>query len=100
MQLITESPQHLLVKYVFDNSLTWRKIHPNDILVGVNYQLFTIAHKNGYGMDKFEPDGPILKFATALGSCQVELGKGLVPITLVRQQLFNYLVQYQGEDGS
>ena len=75
VQLITESPQHLLVKYVFDNSLTWRKIHPNDILVGVNYQLFTIAHNNSYGMDKFEPDGPILKFATALGSCQAESGK-------------------------
>ena len=133
VQLIAEAPKHLLVKYVFNNSPAWRKIHPNDILVGVDYQLFTIAHKNGYGMGKFGPDGPILEFATALESCQAESGKGLLPITLVRQeqtevvvldigqenggyahsfpfncqktervrqQLCDYLVEHQGEDGS
>ena len=85
VQLIAEAPKHLLVKYVFENSPAWGKIQPNDTLIGAGHHLFTTTHKNGYGMDKFGPDGPILEFAIALENCQSESGKGLLSITLVRQ---------------
>ena len=85
VQLIAEAPKHLLVKYVFENSPAWGKIQPNDTLIGAGHHLFTTTHKNGYGMDKFGPDGPILEFATALEWGQFEAEKGLLSIILVRQ---------------
>lgn len=133
VQLMADAPRHLLVKYVFADSPAGGKIHPGDTLIGVNRQSFQTEHKNGYGMDKFGADGPILEFSIALESCQAKSEQGLLPITLVRQgktkevvldvgqeygayaqsfpfdcpkterirhQLYQYLVDHQGEDGS
>jgi hypothetical protein len=51
----------------------------------VDHRPFQEAHKNGYGMDTFGADGPILEFARALEDCQRREGKGRLPLVVVRE---------------
>lgn len=126
--LLKEAPKHLKVMHVFNNSPAHGKVKENDIIIGANKKRFATAHKNGYGMDKFGPDGPILEFAQALESGKNELilklmrkGKAKeVSLKLgdhykvfsdtfpfeckkaekVRKELCQYLMELQKEDGA
>jgi len=85
VMLLKESPRHLLVKHVFKDSPANGKIFPDDLIIGANNILFDKAHKNGYGMDKFGPEGPILDFANAIESCQTKQCKGRLAIKVIRK---------------
>ncbi len=74
-QLVADRPKALLIKYVFADSPAHRKIRVGDLVIGVGGKLFAEAHKNGYGMDKFGADGPILEFAKALERSLGRTGK-------------------------
>ncbi|MCA8963188.1 MAG: hypothetical protein KDC38_21850, partial [Planctomycetes bacterium] len=45
---------------------------------------FRTEHRNGYGMEVFGPEGPILEFARALEHAQSKQGKGRLPLLLDR----------------
>ncbi|MBI4880589.1 MAG: hypothetical protein HY812_13165 [Planctomycetes bacterium] len=85
VKLLEDAPRHLLVKHVFEGSPAAHKVRPGDLIVGAGGQRFATDHKNGYGMDCFGPDGPILEFAEALEASQSEAGKGRLPLTLLRE---------------
>ena len=83
-QLVADEPRWLLVKHVFEGSPAARKVRVGDYITGVGGRPFQTEHKNGYGMDKFGPDGPVLEFATALEACQSEKRGGKLALTLRR----------------
>ncbi len=70
VELLPDRPRHLLVRYVFPGSPAAARLRVGDILTGAGGAPFRTAHRNGYGMDKFGPDGPVLEFATALEAAQ------------------------------
>ena len=86
VELRKEAPKHLLVRYVFAKTPAHRLVRPGDFIVGVNDVDFDTAHKNGYGMDVFGPDGPIRDFADALEACQAKKSKtkGKLKLNLLR----------------
>jgi len=133
VQLLEDAPRHLLVKHVFEGTPAFGKIRVDDLIVGAGGRRFVTDHRNGYGMDKFGPDGPIRDFAEALEACQDKKNKGRLTITLLRKgkvdlvelevgrkygtfaatfpencqktelildELYEYLLKHQGEDGS
>jgi hypothetical protein len=73
-ELMEEHPQALMVRYVFPDSPANGKVRAGDLIVGVNGQHFDTPHRNGYGMDKFGPHGPIAEFAQALQLSQPKTG--------------------------
>lgn len=84
VELMADEPTHLLVKHVLEGSPAERKVQVGDVLVGAGGAAFETPHKNGYGMDRFGPEGPILDFAQALEACQSKEGKGRLELSLVR----------------
>ncbi len=84
VQLVADAPKELLVKHVFEGSPADRKVRVGDLIVGAGGARFETEHRNGYGMDKFGPDGPILELADALEKSQGEAGKGKLVLTLRR----------------
>ena len=84
VQLVEEAPKHLLVKHVFADGPAARKVRVGDFIVGAGAEPFATAHRNGYGMDVFGPEGPILDFAKALEASQGAEGKGRLELTLLR----------------
>ena len=84
VELMAEEPTHLLVRHVLKGSPAERKVEVGDVLVGVAGAAFETPHKNGYGMDRFGPEGPILDFAVALDACQSKEGKGRLELSLLR----------------
>jgi hypothetical protein len=88
VQLLEDQPTHLLVKHVFENSPAERKVRIGDLIIGAGGRRFKTAHNNGYGMDKFGPDGPILDFARALERSQRKEAKGRLALTLRRDDRF------------
>jgi hypothetical protein len=85
VQLLEEAPKQLLVKHVFDGTPAARKVRVGDRIVGAGGERFATEHQNGYGMDKFGPQGPILEFAKELEACQGKEGKGKLELTLLRE---------------
>ena len=83
-QLIPDAPMHLLVKHAFEGSPAETKVRRGDVIVGAGGKRFSTAHKNGYGEDKFGPDGPILEFANALERAQSKRGGGELKLELRR----------------
>ena len=65
-ELVADDPKVLVIRHVLDKTPARGKIKVGDRVVGVNGKAFKNAHKNGYGMDVFGADGPILELATAL----------------------------------
>jgi hypothetical protein len=65
-ELVADDPKVLVIRHVLDKTPASGKIKVGDRVVGVNGKAFKNAHKNGYGMDVFGADGPILELATAL----------------------------------
>jgi Family of unknown function (DUF6288) len=84
VQLVEDAPKQLLVKYVFEDTPAARKVRPGDLIVGAGGERFVQEHQNGYGMDKFGPQGPLLEFAEALEASQGKAGKGNLALTLLR----------------
>jgi len=76
VELMEEHPQALMVRYVFPDSPADGKVQAGDLITGVDGKSFKVPHKNGYGMDKFGPYGPIADFAQALDACQRGTGPG------------------------
>ena len=82
VQLMPEEPKHLLVKHVLEGSPAARAIRPGDVLVGTGGRAFASDHRNGYGMEVFGPDGPILEFARAIEACQGPRGSGCLRVSV------------------
>ena len=85
VQLLENAPRHLLVKHVFEDTPAARAVKVGDLIIGAAGKAFTTDHRNGYGMDTFGPEGPILDFALALEECQEEAHKGRLALTLQRK---------------
>jgi hypothetical protein len=84
VQLLEDQPRHLLVKHVFPDSPASRRVQVGDHIVGAGGTDFETDHQNGYGMDKFGPQGPIFDFAQALEACQEKSKKGRLELSLLR----------------
>lgn len=83
-ELVADDPKALVVRYVFPKTPASGKIRINDRIVGVNGRAFQDAHKNGYGMDVFGADGPILELATALENALNQEAGGRLPLLVKR----------------
>jgi len=70
VKLMEEEPTHLLVMYVLPDTPADGKLRIGDVILGAGGEEFVTPHQNGYGMDKFGPQGPLLDFAIALEACQ------------------------------
>ena len=84
-ELIAKEPKFLLVRHVFDGSLAAGKVKVGDLVVGANGRAFKTPHRNGYGMEVFGPDGPLLDFAMALEESQGKEHNGRLDLTLRRK---------------
>ena len=84
VQLVADAPRHLLVKHVFEGTPAHRKVQVGDVITGAGGAPFETEHRNGYGMDVFGPDGPILETARALEACVGEEGEGRLALSLLR----------------
>lgn len=85
VELVADAPTHLVVRYVFKDSCAEGRVEVGDHIVGVGEKRFTTAHRNGYGMDVFGPQGPLLDFANALEACQSKSGAGRLELMLERE---------------
>jgi len=83
-QLVADKPKWLWVRHVFPGTPAHRKVRVGDYITGVDGRAFRTEHQNGYGMDKFGPDGPVLEFATALEACQSKERGGELELSLLR----------------
>lgn len=83
-QLVEEQPKALLVRYVFPETPASGKISAEDLIVGVNGELFTEPHRNGYGEEVFGGYGPISELAEALDACQGSDGDGTLSLLVKR----------------
>tara|TARA_R110002096_G_scaffold73769_5_gene174810 strand:+ start:752 stop:2260 length:1509 start_codon:yes stop_codon:yes gene_type:complete len=84
VELVADAPKHLVVRHVFGDSPAAKQVRVGDVIVGAGGAPFATDHKNGYGMDVFGPDGPILEFAVALEACRTKSGKGRLSLQLLR----------------
>ena len=84
-QLVEDAPEHLLVKHVFEDTPAARQVRPGDLIVGAGGKPFETEHRNGYGMEIFGPEGPILEFAQALEAALGAEGQGRLALTLLRE---------------
>lgn len=84
VELTEEAPRHLLVRHVFEGTPAASKVRVGDYIVGAGGKRFKTDHINGYGMDCFGADGPILDFANALEKSQTKKGKGKLKLRLER----------------
>ena len=85
--LTEESPCFLLVKHVFKGSPAHGRVKSGDFITGAGGERFVIAHRNGYGMDKFGAHGPIGEFAAALEDAQTRKGRGQLRLEIRRDSL-------------
>jgi len=85
VELIEDVPTALLVRYVFPKSPAFGKIKEGDFITGAGGELFTTPHRNGYGMEVFGPEGPILDFAKVLRHAQSTAGDGKLEVTVFRK---------------
>ena len=84
VQLLAEAPKQLLVKHVFADSPAEGKLRVGDLILGAGGEPFASEHRNGYGMDRFGPDGPLLEFAEALEESQDKAQEGKLALSLLR----------------
>ena len=68
-ELVAAQPKALLIRHVFKDTPAYGRVKVGDYIVGAGGKPFEEEHKNGYGMDKFGADGPIVEFARALEQC-------------------------------
>lgn len=84
VELVESAPTHLVVRHVFDGTPAARKVRVGDHIVGAGGAPFANPHQNGYGMQVFGPDGPILDFATALEAALRGKGRARLELMLER----------------
>ncbi len=85
VELIKDRPEALMVRYVFADSPADGKVKVGDWIIGSGTKKWDVPHKNGYGMDKFGPDGPIAAFAAALERAHSKKGKGVLELQVERE---------------
>lgn len=85
-ELVADQPKTLLIRYVFKGTPAYGRVKVGDSVVGAGGKLFENEHKNGYGMDKFGAEGPVLEFAQALERCMGSDAKkrGVLRLWIVR----------------
>ncbi|MBL8803878.1 MAG: hypothetical protein JNN27_17880 [Planctomycetes bacterium] len=84
VELVADAPTHLVVRHVFKDSPAHGRVEVGDHIVGVHGKRFETPHRNGYGMEVFGPQGPLLDFAEALEACQSKSGEGRLELMLER----------------
>lgn len=84
VQLVQEEPTRLLVKHVLADSPAEGKVEVGDWIVGAGGKRFLEPHENGYGMDRFGAEGPVLAFAEAHEAAQSRSRKGRLALSLLR----------------
>lgn len=84
VRLLAEAPTHLRVEYVFDDSPAAGKVKVGDEITGAGGAPFVTPHRNGYGMEVFGPEGPLLDFAEALEAAQTKAERGQLNLTVLR----------------
>ncbi|MFM7180550.1 MAG: DUF6288 domain-containing protein [Verrucomicrobiales bacterium] len=83
-RLVEDEPKALLVKYVLPRTPARNPIKIDDFIIGANGKKFQHPHRNGYGMEVFGADGPVLELAEALEACQGKSGTGKLPLMVKR----------------
>ena len=84
VELVAEAPTHWVVRHVFESSSAAGRVEVGDHIVGVAGGRFAKPHCNGYGMDVFGPQGPLLDLANALEARQSKVGEGRLELLLER----------------
>lgn len=84
VELTADQPKTLLVRYVFADSPAHQKVLAGDRIIGVDGDLFSRGHQNGYGMDVFGAVGPISDFAQSLESSQGKNTNGRLELMIRR----------------
>lgn len=84
VELVEAARTHLVVRHVFEASPAHGKVMVGDHIVGADGKRFEMPHRNGYGMDVFGPEGPILDFALALEQAVSAAGKKPLTLTIER----------------
>mgnify|MGYP003645115555 FL=1 len=84
VELVENAKTHLVVRHVFADSPAHRRVQVGDHIVGAFDQAFEEPHRNGYGMQVFGPNGPILDFANALEKAMLPDGRGRLPLLIER----------------
>ncbi len=69
-ELTEEHPKALLVRHVFSDSPSHKKVKIGDLIIGSSGNVFKESHQNGYGMDVFGAQGPISEIAEKIQICQ------------------------------
>jgi hypothetical protein len=118
VELMKDRPEALMVRYVFPDSPADGKVEIGDWIIGAADRKWKVPHQNGYGMEKFGPQGPIATFAEAMEDSQSKQAKGKLSLTIEREgkaskvsmkvgkfapdleKLLDYLVEHQKKDGS
>lgn len=86
VELVADAPTHLVVRHVFAGSSAAGRVEVGDHIVGVSGKRFATPHRNGYGMEVFGPQGPLLDLADALEACQSKSGRGRIELMLERAE--------------
>lgn len=84
VELVAEMPESLVVRHVFERSPAHRRVKVGDVIVGIGDRQFATPHVNGYGMDKFGPEGPIREFADAIEAALGEEGDGKLQLRVMQ----------------
>ncbi|MFT7680068.1 MAG: hypothetical protein ACI8QC_004074 [Planctomycetota bacterium] len=84
VELTEDAPTELLVRHVLEGTPGDGRVEPGDRIVGVHGRKLETPHRNGYGMDVFGPEGPLLDFARALEASQTKSRRGRLKLTLIR----------------
>jgi hypothetical protein len=82
-KLTNANLRSLTITYIFKNTPAYGKLQIGDLVVGVNNRAFVTPHINGYGMDKFGGEGPLMDFGNALEESQSLLG-GQLTLSVLR----------------
>jgi hypothetical protein len=84
VELVADAPTHLVVRHVFEGSSAAGRVEVGDHIVGAGGRSFETPHRNGYGMELFGPEGPVLDFASALERAERSDGKRKLLLELER----------------
>ena len=85
VELREERPEALLVRYVVPDSAAEGKIEVGDWILGLKGDAWDTPHVNGYGMDKFGPQGPISAFAAAMEASLKKGKSGRIELMIERE---------------
>jgi uncharacterized protein DUF6288 len=85
VELREDRPEALLVRYVLPGSIAEGRIEVGDWILGQKDEPWTTPHQNGYGMEKFGPQGPIDLFATALHASLQDGKSGRLDLLVERE---------------